>query len=170
MARRQTPGMTMDKTPITEAFWAEFRAATGVEAGDYTVVAFGDSGVMADELAWLVLSGVKRATAALLRDFTSRDEPLPRRGDYVVVVDRRHIPRCIWRTTEVSVKPFIEVDDAFAWDEGEGDRTRHSWLVDHRRYFARQAEREGFIMTDGIETVFERFEVVWPAGIADDAL
>jgi hypothetical protein len=37
----------------------------------------------------------------------------------------------------------------------------------HRRYFGRQAAREGFVMHDGIETVFERFEIVWPPELAD---
>ena len=67
------------------------------------------------------------------------------------------------------MKPLIEVDDAFAWDEGEGERTRDSWLSDHREYFSDQASREGFEMFDEIETVFERFKVVWPLDVADDA-
>jgi hypothetical protein len=37
----------------------------------------------------------------------------------------------------------------------------------HRRYFARQANREGFEIDDAILTVFERFEMVWPLDIAD---
>ena len=46
------------------------------------------------------------------------------------------------------IKPLPQVDEAFAWDEGEGDRTREWWLDAHRRYFARQAMREGLdIMT-----------------------
>jgi uncharacterized protein YhfF len=45
--------------------------------------------------------------------------------------------RFIWRNTEVTIKPLSQVDVAFAWDEGEGDRTR-DWRLDaRRRYFAR---------------------------------
>ena len=58
-------------------------------------------------------------------------------------------------------------DEQFARDEGEGERTRDWWLAAHRRFFSRRAEEEGFRMHDGIETVFERFEVVWPADAAD---
>jgi hypothetical protein len=54
----------------------------------------------------------------------------------------------------------------FAWDEGEGDRTRAWWLDAHRGYFARQATREGFELDGDILTVFERFEVVWPLDVA----
>jgi hypothetical protein len=70
-------------------------------------------------------------------------------------------------TTEITIKPLSEVDEVFAWDEGEGDRTR-DWRLDaHRRYFARQAIREGFELSDEALTVFERFEVVWPLDFAD---
>ena len=73
------------------------------------------------------------------------------------------------------MKPLIDVDDAFAWDEGEGDRTRDWctrdwWLSAHREYFSAQARREGFDMFEMIETVFERFEIVWPPAIADPSI
>lgn len=162
--------MSLEKTPSTKAYWDEFIAATGDVAADYVVVAFGDTPEMADELAALVVSGRKRATASLLRDYPAGGEPMPRAGDFVVVVDGAGRPRCIWRTTEVMVKPLIEVDDAFAWDEGEGDRSRDWWLAAHREYFSAQARREGFEMRETIETVFERFEIVWPPGVADVTL
>jgi uncharacterized protein YhfF len=157
----------MHKTAATDAYWREFRAAAGPDHDRYEVVAFGDSAEMASELAELVVSGPKRATAGLLRDFTLGGEPTPVVGDHVVMVDGRGLPRCIWRTTEVTVKPLIEVDAAFAWDEGEGDRTLADWLDGHRRYFRRQAEQQGFEFHDGLETVFERFTVVWPPEVAD---
>jgi uncharacterized protein YhfF len=157
----------MTKTPATDAFWRAYRTAAGLGHDRYDVVAFGDSPGMADELAGLVVHGPKRATAGLLRDFTIGGETLPEVGGHVVVVDGQGMPRCIWRTTEVTIKPLIEVDDAFAWDEGEGDRTRDDWLDGHRRFFARQAAREGFAFHDRIETVFERFTLVWPPEVAD---
>lgn len=155
------------KTPATDRFWRAFVAASGEHTADYVVVAFGDTAEMMDELLDLVLAGRKRATASLVRDYPPGREPMPRVGDFVVVVDSVGEPRCIWRTTEITVKPLIEVDDAFAWDEGEGDRTRADWLSNHRAYFAAQATREGFEMSDAIETVFERFAIVWPPEVAD---
>ena len=165
----ETINMSMEKTRATDTYWADFTVASGVKDTDYTVVAFGDSTELANELVELALAGTKRATASLVRDYTSGDEPMPQVGDFVVVIDGNGTPRCIWRTTQVVVKPLIEVDDAFAWDEGEGERTRDSWLSDHREYFSDQASREGFEMFDEIETVFERFKVVWPLDVADDA-
>jgi uncharacterized protein YhfF len=85
----------------------------------------------------------------------------------VIVLDGDGRPRLVWRTTEVTIKPLFKVDEAFAWDEGEGDWTRDWWMAAHRRYFGRQASREGFQFDDDILTVFERFEVAWPLDIAD---
>jgi hypothetical protein len=55
-------------------------------------------------------------------------------GDFVIMPGEGR-PGFIWRTTEVTIKPLSEVDEAFAWDEGEGNRTRDWWLDAHRRYF-----------------------------------
>jgi len=151
----------MAKTPETEAFWAEFCAATGV-AGDYLVCAFGDSPALIDELTELVLSGRKQATAGLLRDYGSGAEPLPRPGDQTVFLDGANRPRGVFRTTEIRIGPIDSVDDAFAWDEGEGDRSRDWWLEAHLRFFARQAEAEGFAYDRAMDVVFERFTLVWP--------
>jgi uncharacterized protein YhfF len=157
----------MERTPAIREFWGAYRAAAGLTHDRYAVVRLGDSPELAIELIELTLAGTKRATACLAREFAQTGEPLPQPGDYVVVVDGAHDPRCVWRTTEVTIKPLIEVDDAFAWDEGEGDRSRDSWLDNHRACFARQASREGFAMHDQIETVFERFTIVWPSDAAD---
>jgi len=156
------------KTPATQAMWRDFARHAGLGDADYQVVAFNDTPGMATELATLVVGGTKRATASLLRDYAEERSPLPAVGDFVVVVDGAGAPRCIWRTTEIAIKPLDAVDARFAWDEGEGDRTLAWWVAAHRRCFARQAERDGFVMHDAIVTVFERFVVVWPLDIADD--
>ena len=155
------------RSPPVQTFWAEHRRAARLDHDRYDVVVFGDSAAMADDLADLVASGRKRATAGLLRDVTLGTEAMPVVGDHVVVVDSRGTPRCIWRTTQVAVKPLCDVGDDFAWAEGEGDRTRDGWLRAHRDYFARQAVRDGFGFHDRMETVFERFVVVWPPELAD---
>ena len=48
---------------------------------DYAVVAFGDSPGMATELAALVISGQKRATCSLVRDYADVPATLPKVGD-----------------------------------------------------------------------------------------
>ena len=145
-----------------DAFWQAFRRHTGLDHDNYAVASFGDSPQMTTELADLVMAEIKRATASLARDYGEGREPMPNPGDFVLMLEGEGFPRFIWRTTEVTIKPLSQVDDAFAWDEGEGDRTRNWWLTARRRYFGRQVNREGFEMDDEILTVFEHFEVVWP--------
>ena len=45
---------------------------------------------------------------------------MPQPGDFVIMLNGVGRPRFIWRTTEVTIKPLSQVDEAFAWDEGEG--------------------------------------------------
>jgi uncharacterized protein YhfF len=122
---------------------------------------------MADELLALILHGPKRATACLLRDVEQGGEMMGCVGGHVVVVDGNDRPRAIWRTRTVDVKPLRDVDNGFAWDEGEGDRTRADWLAMHTRYFAARAEAEGFAFDPSMPAVFERFTLVWPPEQAD---
>lgn len=155
------------RSALTDEFWRAYRTAAGLDHNDYDAVAFGDSPKTATELAELVVAGVKRATAGLVRQFGPDWEPPPAVGGYVVLLDGADRPRAIWRTTALRVGPLNSVDERFAWDEGEGERTREWWLAAHRRFFERRAAQQGFQMHDQIETVFERFEVVWPPEIAD---
>ena len=157
----------LPRSLATDAFWQAFRRHAGLDYDDYVVGSFGDSPEMATELANLVIAGIKRATASLARDYGEGREPTPKPGDFVMMLDGDGLPMFIWRTTEVTIRPLSQVDQAFAWDEGEGDRTREWWLNAHRCYFGRQASRGGFEFDDEILTVFERFEVVWPLDIAD---
>lgn len=141
-----------------DAFVGAFRAATG-HAGPVGHFAFADSPDVQTELARLVLEGDKRATAGLHDD---PDGPTPVAGQHDVVLDGAGAPVCLIRTEEVRTLPFGERDPAFAWDEGEGDRTLHDWTDIHVRHFAREAESRGTEFGDESLVNFERFSVVWP--------
>ena len=152
------------------ALWREYAAGrTGpVPPEEEPVVEqFGDHRALADELLALVLAGTKRATAGLVADFAAADEPLPRVGGHWIACDGAGVPRCVLRSTELRLGPLSSVDDAFAWDEGENDRTRGTWLAGHLAYFTRTQEARGSAWSDDLEVVFERFRVVWPLEVAD---
>jgi len=76
-------------------------------------------------------------------------------------------PVAVIRTTDVRVGPLSSVDEQFAWDEGEGERTREWWLEAHRRFFRRTFAARGWEYDEDLEIVFERFVVVWPPECAD---
>ena len=161
-----------DHTPETDAYFARFLSATGVTAERYDVVAFGSEEAMQDELADLVLHGPKRATTSALRDFGldgSEGERVPEAGDHNVIVDGRGTPVAVYRPTQVDIARFGDVDEAFAWDEGEGDRSLADWREGHIRYFSGVAAEEGWVFDEDTEVVLERFTVVWPPEVADPA-
>lgn len=151
----------MTRSRDTDDYWAAFCAATG-QSGDYEVCAFGDSPAMMDELAMLVLSGRKRATAGLVASYEAEGEKIPEPGDHAVIVDGQDAPVGIFRTTDVRVGPLSSACSAFAWDEGEGDRTLEWWMDAHRAFFTRECDRLGIAFHDDIDVVFERFALVWP--------
>jgi uncharacterized protein YhfF len=152
------------------AMWREYAATRSgplPPEDEPSVEWFGDTPALADELLGLVLAGTKRATVALVDDFLDQGDPLPRIGGHWVVCDGTGAPRCVLRTVELRLGPLAGVDDAFAWDEGEGDRTRASWLDSHLRYFQRTRAARGRTWDDDLPVVFERFRVVWPPEVAD---
>ena len=108
-----------------------------------------------------MLHGPKRATAGSVAAFEQEGEPLPVVGDLWIAADASGRPRAVLRTTEVRTGPLSSVDDAFAWDEGEGDRSRATWLADHEAFFRRQLPTLGLEFDPDMPTVFERFEVVY---------
>ena len=148
-------------------FWRDFSNIAGPREAEFTVLGFGDSRALADELVQSVLAGAKRATASLLHDFMSLGLPLPRPGDFGIIVDGNRTPRCIVRIVLVEVKAMGEVDAQFALDEGGGDCSLGWWMKAHLRFFDRQGSQDGFTVDRHTQVVLERFEVVWPPEIAD---
>jgi uncharacterized protein YhfF len=97
--------------------------------------AFGDGPELADKLLDLVIRGVKTATCS------TEDEPnTSTSGERWIVLDGRGEPRCVIETIEVTYRRFPEVDAAFAYEEGEGDRSLDYWRQAHRTYFGRQGK------------------------------
>jgi len=126
---------------------------------------FGDSQELRDELAELVVSGPKRATVGWIAESEALGETSPVVGDHWIVLDGQGRPRCTIRTVETFVAPLTAVDDRFAWDEGEGDRTRDWWFAAHLRYFTRRSAVLGIPFDAAVSPLqYERFEVVHRAG------
>ena len=147
-----------------EPFWLAYQRACQVKVEGFSASALGHTRALADTLAELVVSGVKRAHATLHRDFQKDLEPLPQPGDHLVVLDGDGLPRAIVRNTHVELRHFNEIDDEFAFAAGEGDLSLGWWLIAHRQDYAERAEAEGFEAHEKLELVLEYFDVVWPPG------
>jgi uncharacterized protein YhfF len=96
---------------------------------------FGDSAALADELAALVLAGLKTATC-----WAARNGLLTEVGKRMVMLDGSGAALAVLETVALSQRRFDEVDASFAYDEGEGDRGLVFWLQAHRAYFGRRGQ------------------------------
>ena len=130
--------------------------------GTASVLSFGDSPALADELVELVLLGRKRATTSLPIEFTSQGERLPAAGDVSIVTRADNSPVAVIELVEVRLIAFQAVDAAFAAIEGEGDGSLEWWRAAHRRYFRRVCERLGGQFDDATPVLCQVFRVVWP--------
>jgi uncharacterized protein YhfF len=169
--------MTKDTTPAAApdlaaaaALWAGYVAAhpeSARFAGDYTVEGFGDSSELANALLHEVTHGAKRATAELVAAWTDEKEDLPRIGSHWIACDGSGVPTVILRSIELRIATFLEVDERFAYDEGEDDRTLESWRREHAKYWTRTRAARGEHWSEDAEIVLERFRIVWPPEFAD---
>ena len=157
----------MARSSETDAFWQAFRHYIGLEHDNYVVGSFGDSPEMATKLTDLVIARTERATASLARDYGEGRDPIPKPGDFAIILDGEGRPQFIWRTTEVTIKPLSQVDEALLGTrvKGTARETGGSMLIagiSPGRPAVKDSEFDG-----DIPTVFERFEVVWPIAVAD---
>jgi len=127
VAQSPTPRPIVDSTQIrTHSFAIDWQ--------NLETFSFGDNSDLANRL--LVLSGTKRATCwAESQGLLSAEIGL--------------------KTIELTKRRFDEVDEAFAYDEGEGDRSLRYWREAHTRYFSQLGRYSPDMML-----WCERFELV----------
>ena len=146
-----------------EEFWQEARVALGAAAPETRPEAwhFGDSPELADQLLELVLEGKKTATCGALWHVEADGEPVPKPGDLSIILDGSGEPRCVLETTEIRIMPMNEVDEQFAYDEGEGDRSWEYWYAAHECFFGRTLPQIGREFDPAMPLVLERFKLLY---------
>jgi uncharacterized protein YhfF len=151
-----------------QRFWGAFVSARG-EPDDSRFLeafAFGDNESLANELAELVLRGVKRATAGSLWVLQAEGKLPPKPGDLSIVTNWGGQPLCIIETETVQIVPFCEVTAEFAATEGEGDSSLSFWRTAHTDFFTRECSRIGRAFELNMPVVCERFRVVYQPSAA----
>lgn len=127
----------------------------------YQAWAFCGGGELGDELARLVLDGVKTATAGPLIAYRTAGEDPPKAGDLSIVLFGSGEAACIIRDTRVRLVPFCEVDARHAYLEDEGNRSLAFWRQVHREAFTPDYEEAGLPFDENGLCVLEEFEVVY---------
>lgn len=153
----------MSDPSTIEAFWRDFLTSQPDQERSSPPEAwgFGDNPQMADELGRLVMAGIKTATCSALWEVEAEGSPLPQVGDLSIILDGDGQPLCVVETVEVAIRAYDAVDAAFAYAEGEGDRSLDYWREAHRRFFARILPAIGLQFDEAMPLVCERFRVVY---------
>ncbi|MFS0765579.1 MULTISPECIES: ASCH domain-containing protein [Peribacillus] len=113
-----------------------------------------------DQLAQLVMAGIKTATCSGYVFYEEETEPLPSVGDYSIILSGEDEPLAIIQTVKVEVLPMNEVSEEFAIAEGEGDRTYTYWWDAHEKFFKEELDKIGHTFQVDMLLVCERFELI----------
>ena len=151
---------------IVEAFWQSYLQTLPESERNreyFEAFQFGAGRDMANQLAQLVLDGIKTATSDLLWHLEYQGKPLWRVGDEHVVLDGTWRPVCVIRTTELERRLFSEIDADFARDYGEGDRTLEWWQKHVFAWYANECRQIGREPSTEMPLLCERFQVVFVA-------
>ena len=136
--------------------WDKFCESKGVDKHTkYEAWAFGAA---PDNLAALVMLGVKTATASGYEFyFIDESEPLPKVGDYSVIMNSKQEAMCVIQTTKLYVSDFDMVSDEQAFKEGEGDRTLCYWRKVHEDFFKKECQEYHMKFTEKFKVLCEEF-------------
>ena len=154
----------MNKSDI-EHYWYAFLSSLPANSKyfgkTYVVEGFGDNPMLAEELAQLVVSGIKTGTCSALWEWEAEGNPIPQPGLISIVLDGQDQPICIIETTEVLVCRFNAVDEEFARAEGEGDLSLEYWREAHTKFFSRVLPKVGMEFSENMPLVCERFKLIY---------
>ena len=145
-----------------QAFWSQFLREAGLSPDTpyYSCFYFGGTEELANELLRLVLTGRKRATSSSLWAYELEGEKLPQEGDLSIVTDWAGTPRCVIRTTRITVLPFREMTFEICRREGE-DENLQSWREGHIHFFTLDWEELGYAFSEDMPVVFEDFQMLY---------
>lgn len=141
-----------------KALWNEFITKHKINNTDYTAWTFGAE---ADLLAHLVATGEKNATSSAYQQYETENEPLPKAGDYSVILDSQNNAVCVIQIQRVYVTAFHDVSDEHAYKEGEGDKSLTYWRKVHKKFFTAYLEEAHLKFNDDMKVVCEEFKVVY---------
>lgn len=122
------------------------------------VFSFGINEEESDRLLRLVLRGKKRAAVNSCHAYEAQDEALPDKGSYSIITDYDGIPRCVIKTTKVTVLPFSEITPEQALRTGE-EKTFEAWQQKHREFFSQHGEMVGYEFSEDMKVVYQEFRV-----------
>ena len=137
-----------------QTYWDEYWS--GEEKTNFvTSGMFGDT---PNELAQLVIDGVKTATCSGYVFYGLENRSLPTTDDYFIILNNEEEPVAIIKTVEVLLVPMDEVSEEFAISEGDG--SYENWKSIHEKFFKSKLQKFGLEFSKDILLVCERFTLI----------
>ncbi len=153
----------MSNTPLVQAFWRSCAAQVGLDdSTPYTVKVYGNNPDMATLLMGLVSSGQKTGTFTLVWEYEDKGEPLPARGDWVVVTDTEGAPGCVYQITATEIVPFNQMEDRHVQCEGPQLREIEAWSNLHWEFWSQQLAGSNRIPDRSMPVLCLSFKVHYP--------
>lgn len=141
------------------------RTLTRVNLDDLPLMEFAFPGPLRDQLVAAVLSGAKTSTSGLALGYERENEPLPRPGQLLAVVDSAGQRVAAIELTGVRLVRLADVDLEHVVAEGEGDESVAQWRAGHERFWHSPEVRAElgdphFNVNDDTLVVAQRFRLV----------
>jgi uncharacterized protein YhfF len=126
---------------------------------------FAFPGPLRDRLVTAILSGAKTTTSGLVLAYEREDEPLPKVGQLLAVVDSADRRVAAIELTEIRVIRLADVNLRHALDEGEGDESVAQWRAGHEKFWHSAEVRAElcdphFTVNDDTLVLAQRFRLV----------
>lgn len=148
----------------TLEFWQKFLNSTeALRFSDpqlYDAFSIGTQKEHADEGAKLILDGVKIATSSHPAEYGDEGIP-PFPGALSVLLDGSGKPVAVLETLETKLRTLDELDEEFARDYGEWDRTLVTLKSNLASYYRPLVDNRDGIDNEEIELLCERFRIVF---------
>lgn len=147
----------------SKLFWRKYWEDESQNAPPDTSVTAWAFGADPDHLLELVQQGKKTATCSGHIFYEKEHEPLPKIGQYGIILDSHDDPKAIIEITHVDIMPMNEVSESFARAEGEGDLSYDYWYRVHKEFFIEALKPYGLAFKEDMLLVCERFKLIHSA-------
>jgi uncharacterized protein YhfF len=145
-----------------QRFWQSSRGILpgGTSGNGYQVRWIGLDHDSTEQVLALIEAGDKTGTFTLPWICAHTDQPFPRIGDRIILIDFLGRPRLLVRLTGIEEVTFGSLDERHTAVDGTPVRALTVWKPLHTRYWNPMLKPFGLQVTDAMPVLVERIEVL----------
>ncbi len=150
--------------PLERIFWDDYLATLPSNSRprkQFVEAAFAGRREGTDALIRLYRLGKKSAGSSLVKDFESAGDPLPKVGNYWIMLDSHERPQLLVKTIRTEINLFGDIPKAVARAEGEGDLSVSYWKKAHRDFYLSFLTKWGIADINKAKVITEHFEILY---------